>query len=221
VIHKRLLARIPKPRTYKVGICANDIARIPVTPDFIADLLECLGSVEPLDLKFGFFIAECALKNPLFVKAARNAREQIAALARQAVSHPDRQVQSSALQTVVAYRTFCSDYRNLMLGQIASGNAACQRVALAAAPTFLEKQDLALLMPFRTHPEYGETGGMGGPLRYTTRDLALQVAELIAGRRFPDGDCSETVNDSTVSWRGWSTFIRWINRPRLWRMFGG
>lgn len=220
MIHKRLLARIPEPRTHPVGICAADVQRVPCTPEFIAELMECLESEDPMDLKMGLFFAETASGNPEFSKFGRASLARIAALACQALGHPDRQVQTSALETVVGYRAFCDGYRNLMLGQLASETPGCRRVALAAAPTFLTDQDLALLMPFHKDSEYGETGGMGGPLRYTTRDLALEVAERIAGRRFPAGDCSEQANGTTVSWRSWSSFMRWINRPRWWRMFG-
>jgi hypothetical protein len=221
VVHKRLLARIPEPRISPVGICDDDIARIPVTPDFIAELLECLKSSEPLDLTMGFFIARAGLGNPEFSKVAGRDLSRIAELARRAFAHLDRRVRSSALATVVAYRTLYDDYANLMLGQLASEDASCRRIAVGAAPTYLTARDLTLLVPFHNDPEYGETGGMGGPLRYTIRDLALEVAEQIAGRSFPAGECSERVNETTVSWRSWASFLRWINRPKLWRMFGG
>ena len=55
---ERLFARIPPPRACKYGITADDVFRIPVSPELVADLLDCLDSDDELDLIFGLMFAE-------------------------------------------------------------------------------------------------------------------------------------------------------------------
>lgn len=100
-----------------------------------------------------------------------------------------------------------------------SPEASIHYEAIALAPTFLSDKDLDLMLPFQEDPTAGETQGMGGPLRYVERDIALEAAERIAGRSFADGDCFELREGEKISWRSWSGFIQWLeSRNRgLWQ----
>ena len=216
---ERLFARIPAPRASKYGIGADDILRVPVSPELVRDLLDCLRSDDELDLIFGLFFAEHLRDRADFANLAEPSIPDLAAAIRSALTHPSSRVRPAAVDALVAFRTSYDDYATVMRDQLAADDSQTRRAALAAGPTYLAAQDLGVLLPFRNDSEVSETGGMGGPLRYTTRDLALEVAERIAGREFPAGDCFERLDGSLVSWRSWSAFTGWLDSKKKWRFF--
>lgn len=220
VKRERLIARIPEPRAYKCGISGDDILRIPASPEFVAELLDCLRSDDELDLIFALMFAERLGARLDFCAVAEPSLPSLAAAIRSALAHSSSRVRTNAIRAFVVYRACFDDYPIIIRSFLGGADPQARREALAAAPTFLKASELALLLPFREDSEVSETGGMGGPLRYPTRDLALSIAERIAGRQFSAGDCSERLDGSTVSWRCWSAFTKWLDSRRRWSFLG-
>ncbi len=220
--YERLLARIPPPRS-KFGVSTNDIERVTVVPELTEEVKECLCSEEELDLIFGLYFAARLRLREDFCALASASLPEIAALIRSAMDHGSIRVRSGAVPAFVSFRSHYPDYIAVMQGLLHSPDSSIRREALAAAPTFIFKGDLHLLLPFQHDTCAGETGGMGGPLRYETRDLALEMAERIAGRSFANGDCFEMRDGKRVSWRSWSRFTQWLeSRSRgFWRRLFG
>ncbi len=211
---ERLFARIPPPRDYKFGITSDDIFRVPVSSELVADLLDCLHSDDELDLIFGLMFAEHLRTRSDFCSLAEPSLPALTATIRSALAHASSRVRADAVRAFIAFRASYDDYAAVMRDQLAGADPQPRREALAAAPTYLAAEDLPALLPFREDSEVSETLCMGGPLRYTTRDLALEVAERIAGRQFAADDCCERVDGSPVSWRNWSAFTRWLNSKK-------
>lgn len=209
-----LFARIPPPRACNYGITADDIFRIPVSPELVAALLDCLNSDDELDLIFGLMFAEHLRTKSDFCSIAEPSLPAITATIRSALAHASPRVRAHAIRAFVAFRTSFDDYAAVMRDQLAGADQQPRGEALAAAPTYLAAEDLPALLPFRDDSEVSETLCMGGPLRYTTRDLALEIAERIAGRQFAADDCFERVDGSRVSWRNWSAFTRWLDSKK-------
>ena len=217
---EQLFARIPAPHASKYGIGANDILRIPASPDLVSDLLDCLRSDDELDLIFALMFAEHLRTRPDFCRLAEPSLPVLAAGIRSALAHSIPRVRASAIRAFVAYRSCFGDYSTVIRSFLSDTDSQIRSEALVAAPTFLATSELAVLLPFRDDPEASETGGMGGPLRYLTRDLALSIAERIAGQQFSAGDCFERVDGSSVSWRSWSTFTQWLDSKKRWSFLG-
>ena len=220
VKRERLFAQIPAPRLSKSGIAADDILRVPAAPELVCNLLDCLHSEVEIDIVFGLMFAENLHQRPDFERLAKPSLPALTAAIRSAVEHASLRVRASAVRSFVTYRAYFDDYSAVMRSFLISSEPLIRREALVAAPTFLASGELAALLPFREDLESSETGGMGGPLRYTTRDLALETAELIVGRPFSAGDCFERREGSEVSWRSWSAFIQWLEGERKGSFFG-
>ena len=186
----------------------------------IADLLDCLGSDDELDLVFALMFAEHLGTRPDFYGLAQPSLPALTAAIRSALAQPSMRVRACAIRAFVAYRSCFDDYSVAMRLYLCSTDPQIRGEALIAAPTFLPAKDLAALLPFREDLGVSETVGMGGPLRYLTRDLALAIAERIAGKQFSAGDCFEERDGSRVSWRSWSAFTHWLESKKKWRFFG-
>lgn len=216
----RLFARIPKPTIGQYGIAVEDIARVQVDTGVVEEVIECLQSDDELDVTFGLYFAECLRPRADFVSVSGTMLLKIATLIRNNFTHPSPRVREDAVRAFVAFRSSYEDYTTAMREFLQSPQSQIRRTALRAAPTFLSSKELEVLLPFRDDPEFGETGGMGGPLRYDLRDLALEIAERIAGRQFLDGDCSERRAEQEISWRNWRSFTQWLEGKKKWRLLG-
>ncbi len=217
---EKLFSHIPNPRIGKHGIANKDIARIVVTTSLLPDILDCLESKDELDITFALFFLEELKVRPDFRVASSSALKSITARIRELLHHANVRIRVDAARAFVAFRDNFSDYHGVMLDLLGSSDAQIKRIAVAAAPTFLSPKNLGELLRFRNEPTFGETGGMGGPMRYDLRDLALQTAEQIAGKSFYVGDCSEHQNGIQISWRSWSAFATWLESKKKWRLFG-
>jgi hypothetical protein len=216
---ERLFERIPHPRPTH-GISGQDIARITVDSNLVNELVDCLQSNDSLDAIFGLWFVEHLSARLDFCVLAEPSFPLFASLVRNALTHADRQVREAAIGAFVALRENYDGYPAVMRELLRSADPDVRRSALRAALTFLSAEDLETLLPFRDDPFFGETGGMGGPLRYDLRDYALEVAEDITGQRFDSGDCLEQREGATISWRSWSAFTRWLEIKKKWKFFG-
>lgn len=217
---ERVFARIPKPRVGQFGIAVEDIVRIPIVPELVGEVIDCLESDEDLDVTFGLFFAECLRPRADFVATAGHALPVLAGLIRAVLNHPSQQVRMAAASAFVAFQSSFDDYAVVMRGFLSASVPSIRQIALRAAPTYLSAKELNTLLPFQDDPEIGETGGMGGPLRYDLRDLALETAETIAGRSFSNGDCLERRDGVVISWRSWSKFSQWLESGKKLKFFG-
>ena len=216
--YERLVARIPAPRS-KLGVSTQDIERIIEVPELAQELKECLRSEDESDLIFGLYFARQLRLRADFCSIASSSLPEIAALIRSELEHASERVRAGALRAFVAFRSHYPDYAAAMGQLLRSPDGMIRYEVLAAAPTFISEDELDSLLPFQHDTLAGETGGMGGPHRYEIRDLALAMAERIAGRTFENGDCFESRDGSKVWWRSWSRFNQWLESRSggVWR----
>ena len=217
---ERLFARIPSPRVGRYGIADQDIARIQVVPELVEELTDCLRSDDETDVIFGLYFAECLRPRADFSTVAGPSLPTIAPLIRTSLTHSSPRVRAGAVRAFAAFRESYVDYAVVMRDFLRSPDSEVRRAALRVAPSFLTSKELDILLPLRDDPEFGETGGMGGPLRYDLRDFALEIAEHIAGRQFDSGDCLERRDSTQISWRSWSAFTQWLEGQKKWKLFG-
>ncbi len=215
-----LFARVPKPTVGQSGIAEQDVARARVDDAVVGELLACLNSNDPVDVTFGLFFAQGLRQREEFLVVAEPQLPTIAAGIRAALNHTCSQVRQLAVEAFAAFHQSYDDYPTRMREFLRSQDAGIRRAALRAAPSFLLPSEVEALLSFRADPEFGETGGMGGPLRYDIRDYALAVAEHIAGRRFDSGDCFERRDGMEISWRSWASFTQWLETRKPRRFFG-
>jgi len=207
---QRLFARIP-PRGSRIGISPQDIAGISVDLALVGELQECLRSNDDADVVFGLYFCEHLRPRTDFQWAAESAFADLASLIRDCLTHPNPRVRADAIGAFAAFRDSYDGYGAVMRALLRSPDSEARRPALRAASTFVSPSELDVLLPLRSDPLFGETGGMGGgPLRYLLRDYALEIAEHIAGRQFDSGDNLERREGITISWRSWAAFVRWL-----------
>jgi len=122
VKRERLFARIPPPRAFNWGITAEDILRIPVSPELVADLLDCLNSDDELDLIFGLMFAEHLSTRSDFCSLAEPSLPALTATIRSALAHASPHVRADAIRAFVAFRTSYDDYAAVMRDQLAGAD---------------------------------------------------------------------------------------------------
>jgi len=220
VNRERLFARLPSPRVGRYGIAEQDIARVQVVPQAVDELIDCLKSDDETDVIFGLYFAECLRPRADFSTVARLSLPKIASLIRASLGHSSPRVRADAVRAFAAFRESYGDYAIITRDFLHSPDSGVRRNALGSAPSFLSSTELGILLAFRNDPEFGETGGMGGPLRYDLRDFALEIAEHIAGQRFDTGDCVECRDGRQISWRSWSAFTQWLENRKKRSFFG-
>jgi hypothetical protein len=216
----KLFLHIPVPRFGKYGIADKDIARIVVTQGLVSDIIDCLESKDDLDAGFALFFLEELNGRSDFRAVLGSEQNTITTWIRKLLNHSSSKIRADAARAFVAFRKDFSDYPSVMLGLLRSPDVQIMRIALRATPTFLPVKNVDELLRFRDEPTFGETGGMGGPMRYDLRDLALEMAERIAAKSFDAGDCLEQREGFQVSWRSWSAFTIWLEKKKKWRLFG-
>jgi len=216
---QRLFARIP-PRGSRIGISPQDIAGVSVDPALVGELKECLRSNDDSDVVFGLYFCEHLRPRTDFRLVAESAFEDLASLIRDCLAHPNPRVRADAIGAFAAFRDSYDGYGAVMRALLRSPDSEARRPALRAASTFVSPSELDVLLPLRNDPLFGETGGMGGPLRYVLRDYALEIAEHIAGRPFDSGDNLERREGLIKSWRSWAAFVRWLESRKHRRAFG-
>jgi hypothetical protein len=215
---QRLFARIPPPRPLN-GIAPQDIARISVDSALVGELQECLRSDDDLDVAFGLYFSVHLRLRTDFRTVAESAFADLASLIGDCLAHPNPRVRVDAISAFAAFRDCYDGYEAVMRALLRAPDPEARRVTLRAASTFVSPGELEVLLPLRSDPLFGETGGMGGPLRYLLRDYALEIAEHIAGRQFDNGDNLERREGFTISWRSWAAFIRWLESRKHRRAF--
>lgn len=215
---ERLFAHIPARRV-GAGISEQDIARVQVVPELVGQIIDCLESDDQTDVGFGLWFAEKLQLRPEFVAMVEPELSRLLPVIGDRISDESPQVRESAMGAFVAFRQYFPDYTTKMRELLRSSDPIVRSMALYAAPTFLSAKQLEVLLPFRDDPVFGETGGMGGPLRYYYRDSALEIAERIAGLKFNCGDCFEQRDGVRISWRSWSAFTNWLESRKGWWLF--
>jgi hypothetical protein len=204
-----LFARVPGERG-QIGIGAPAIAQMPLEPAVVDELWDCLTSTDELDVTFGLFFLDELLRRAEFMNILQGRAGEFAQRLKELVTGTSTKLQADAIAPFVSFQEFHADFTSIMKGLLKSSDVVVRSAALDAAHLFLKRKDLKLLLAFREDKQADETERMGGPLRYTMRDRALEQAERIAGRSFANGDCFEMRDGEKVSWRSWSSFLNWL-----------
>lgn len=192
----------------KKPISVSDIQALPLDQSLVADICDCLKSDDVPTLSTAFFFLDSLLqKNPgkafgedFFTFLVKRVRELL--------SHESSFVCSKALELFIWLRKNYSDYREIMLGYLASSDLGLRKIALSNFDTYSVANEISPLIRFSTD-DYAAEYSMLGPMRYDLRDLALEKIESVAKIKFRLTEVTEPYDGGMVSWYDWKLFQKW------------
>jgi len=204
----RLIQRTRPFQGDAIGIALEDIAKIPVVADVVADIFECLRSPDVSELKWGLWFAQGVIdSNP----PKELLRFLVAELPKW-MRHQNDDVRERALSLLIRLRENFPNYRSMMLECLKDSASGVRAETLAAYPTFLTAKDIPALMEFQ-HDDYMSETSMNSPLVYLIRNQALEIIERLCGQKFPKHENVKLLEDGhTVYWWDWKPILDWCNK---------
>jgi hypothetical protein len=134
---ERLLAHV-KPFQPKgsIGISLDEVARIPLTAEFISDIEKCLSSPDVAELKWGLWFANGILAS----KPSQEFLKDLLPRVPDWLGHDDWNVRKSALELFVRLRENFKNYKETMRTMLRDPEAVVRWYALLQYQTFLGKK---------------------------------------------------------------------------------
>ncbi len=213
MISDRLIARLPKERAYKVGISAKDLQGLVLTHAMKADILESINSINPTDIKYGFFFVEQLLKpgqDPQFDSdLLKSSLKQF--------DTKESGIKDHCISMLILLGQKLDNYRELMLHALRDNDPLARRKALLAYHTFAKSKEFAPLEYFE-NDDYVTEVGMGSYLVFELRNQALETIEKVIGRTFNKTEKTGIYKGkAAVFWWDWEPFHGW--KKSMWRKF--
>jgi len=214
----RLFAKVKPYRSSPPGASLKDIQKMPLTSDFVADIMECLRDQDVFELKIGLFFAAGVLDSKPSQELLLLLVDKLPAW----MTHENDDVREAALPVFIRLGESFRDYRAMMLERLADSVPMVRSLALGAYRTFLTRRGIPLLLRFQLDDFMSETS-MGSPLIYPVRNQALAVIEALCGKTFTKHEVVRVLEDGyTVYWWDWQPFLDWWEkRQRKWPFRGG
>ena len=118
----------------------------------------------------------------------------------------------SAVEIFMAWGTHRPDRKSVCLHLLNHEQAWIREIALNYSGSFLRQDEYSILLRFRQDLDVGETGGMGGPLRFILRDQALRVLKHLTRCPVKEDDCFEELPEGRVFYKSWTPFLNWFEK---------
>jgi hypothetical protein len=205
-LYERLFQHSKPFTTAAVGPSIQDVGKIPITSELVGDLVAALQSPSSADRNVALFFCEGLLDQN------RGATELIRAVVPPIdtlIMSDDDFVRSPVVPVYARLRDYFPSYRERMLTLLADCNSISRERVLAAADTFLKRDEIQPLLSFQNDTVISETGSMGGPWRYILRDEALRLIEKMLGQSFRTQECTEAKDNQVIFWWDWTPFLEW------------
>lgn len=175
----RLIARANKAGADSVGVGKQIIQKIPLTNDFVDEIIACLSDEDMMEVKWGMWFGSALLET----HPPDRLVERLIACVRDWMECGVHGVSGIAIEILVCFRNRFPDYRELMFKALKNADPETRSYALGAFQTFLTIQDIPHLMGLEKDPYAMETS-MGSPLVCAIRNQAFEVIEALAGKKF-------------------------------------
>ncbi len=215
-VSDKLKERLNGIRAYPVGLSADDVKRLQLTPDLVEDVLSSLASADVVDQQIALFFSEVLIW-PGKINPAHESTlvSRIVDLGR----GPTDRVKSSALKMVTRFRASVPDFRSLMMEGLSSSDPMVRKEAVLAYELYCLPKEVAPLERFE-HDDYVTETAMGGPLLYELRNLALETIERVIGKNFRKAEKTEARSTGEVAfWWDWSPYHAWKKGGFLGSLF--
>jgi hypothetical protein len=205
----KLTDRLKSIRAYPVGLSADDVLRLSLTPDLAEDILKCLASSDIVDQQMALFFTDSLIRpGSIGQEQQRNLVAQIIRLSKAT----GKRVQAPSYKLLARFSSEVPDYRAMMLNGLENPDPMVRKEALLAYGSYCRAKEVAPLEAFENDSYVTETN-MGGPLVYEIRNLALETIERVIGRTFQKSEKSEARASGEVAfWWDWTPYHAWKNR---------
>lgn len=211
---ERLLERVNQVTPESIGI-RDAIPLIPLTPEVIADIKECISSASAYELKWGLSFAEAYLDS----KPPQELLKWLLPMVPDWLTHQDWDVRERSLGIFIRLGDNYKNYRKIMLNMLRDPEAVVRWRALLNCQTFLTRMDIPVLLSFQNDDYITETE-MGSPLIYAIRNDALAAIEDLCGRKFKKNEKVKPVEGTLmVYWWDWQPFLDWWEKHQGKRRF--
>ncbi|GEM_PF-4128897 len=198
----------------------RDLAKVPISPELLADIKTCINSDDHLAIGSGLYVLKGVTLGtgevkPLAIRVEVLPRDFLTFLTsriEQLLDHPFEPVVYNAMDWYGQFHHLYPRYRERMLNFLASDDSGCHRVAMKYYPTYAKPGEVEPLLRFRNDDYAGETRPLGD-WEYELRNRALDLIEKQLGRTFPRIQKNEPYapagKGARVIWYDWTPFLEW------------
>jgi hypothetical protein len=206
----RLIERVRPFKGDSSGIAIEHIAKMPLTPTVVADILECVRNNDITELGWGLWFAQGILDS----QPPRELLKFIVAELPKWIRHEATSIREGALPLLIRLRENFPNYRAVMLECLKDTDPEVRIDALAAYSTFLTNKDIQALLDFQRDDYMSETS-MNSPLVFLIRNQALEIIERLCGQKLPKHENVKMLEDGhTVYWWDWKPFLDWWKKSQ-------
>lgn len=198
----------------------RDLAKVPISPELLADIKTCINSEDHLAIGSGLYVLKGVTLGsgevkPLAIRVEVLPRDFLTFLIsriEQLLDHPFRPIVYRAIDWYGQFWDHYPNYRERMLKFLASDDLGQREGAMKYYLTYAKPGEVEPLLRFR-HDDYaGETRPLG-PWEYELRNKALDLIEKQLGCTFPRVQRSEPYapggKGARVIWYDWTPFLEW------------
>lgn len=204
----RLRMRLLPYQSHPSMIGINEVGHVPVTSEFVRDLVDCLVSEDISVIRSGLFYCLGLFAAGKWAEFGSNLQEILKANLPVWILHPEPKVRGSAVPLYIELRAYLPQYRNQLKECLQDSDSEVRQCALHYTETFLKAMEVTPLLHFLNDP-YAAESEMGGHLTYVLRNMALERIEGLIDRRFAKSELCETVDGELFFWWDWSQFLAW------------
>lgn len=207
-ISTKLTKRLDGIRAYPVGVSAEDVKKLELTSDLIADIFECLDSSEMVDQQMALFYSEVLIAPGTLTESQE---DKLISRVRELSRGKTEQIRPSCYKFLRRFRSKVPNYRDLMLEGLKDSDPIVRKEALLGYETYCQPREVAPLEMFENDGYFAEIS-MNGPLLYELRNLALETIERVIGKTFKKSEKTEAIAGGEVAfWWDWAPYHRWKN----------
>ncbi|HYF37871.1 MAG TPA: hypothetical protein VD994_21390 [Prosthecobacter sp.] len=205
-ISAKLTDRLGRIRANTVGVSAEDVRKLKLTPTLVEDIFECLESSEMIDKQMALFFSETLIEPGKLTVAQE---DKLISLVKDLSQAKIKQVRPACYNFLRKFHIKVPEYRQLMLKGLIDPDPIVRKEALLGYPTYGRPNEVLPLEPFETDSYFAEIS-MNGPLIFELRNLALETIERTIGKKFTKAEKADTTPDGeVVFWWDWTPYHRW------------
>lgn len=202
---RKLAAKVTTPGS---PLMDADIQKLSIDSELVSALEKSFSSDRQEDLSLAFlFLGSLLEKNKPSVFPVEF-YEKLVQRVRVLVHDKRSYVRYRALELFVWLRKNYSDYRIVMMENLAAADLGARRIALANYETYAGPGEVSPLVQFSTD-SYVADYSMNSTQFYELRDAALHKISAIVGINFCNERLSQPNEGTTVSWFDWGPFFEW------------
>jgi hypothetical protein len=213
-LSSKLTQRCSGAQLHPAEITGEDVQRLRLTPDLVADVVECLESPEIDDKEVGLYFSQFLIAPG---KLNREREAWFIAYISDLSQGATGRLEAPCFRLMRRFRFKMRNYRDLMLKALESADPLVRKEALLAYEAYRLSGEVAPLEKFE-RDDHLAGSGRRRPKTFELRNLALEEIERVMRATFKKVEKTEvTPEGDKAVYRDWAPYYRWKKSP--WRRF--